>query len=93
MIQHKCNSCGHVSTVEFFYCTNCNGNEFSEIETSEGSVIMSLQLNATAAPFPDNYYVNLVEKNGTKIFCRSDRQLEKGESVKIDFGESGIVCY
>lgn len=92
MIQHKCNSCGRIYTAEVYFCSSCQGTEFSDLETREATVVMSLQLFATAAPYPDVYYVNLVENNGTKIFCRSEKQLEKGKTIKIEDDGTGLVC-
>lgn len=93
MIQYKCDKCGRKYSSDVFFCSTCKGEEFTEIEIEDATVVMSLLLNATAEPYPDTYYVNLVEKDGTKIFCRSEGLLEKGKSVRVESDENGITCH
>lgn len=93
MILYKCDSCGHSSVSEVFYCPVCHGEKFTQSDIQYAKVLMSLSLNATAAPYPEVYFVNFVEHNGTKLFCRSEKELEQGKSVMLVSDESGIVCY
>lgn len=93
MMFHKCPNC----SAEFLFgraaCPNCHSTKLEKTEVNTGKVVETVHLIATPDPFPDEYSIVLFEtENGARGFCRTDAQLQTGDSIVLKEDEFGPVC-
>ncbi len=89
----KCTSCGEAFLVPRVRCPKCLGENFTEIDVSEGIVSDCIEIMATPDPYPERYFLVMAKtEGGVAVFCRSDIELGKGSTVAIEDSDLGPVC-
>lgn len=89
---NSCRNCGTRFLVARSICPNCGKEDFESIPVKNGTVLESVELIASPEPFPDRYYLVLLDVDGTRVFCRSEEKLKEGSEVKITEDNMGPVC-
>ncbi len=89
---NRCRNCGTRFLVARSICPKCGKENFEQVPAASGIVLESVELIATPDPYPDRYYLVLLDVDDVKAFCRSQEKLREGSTVYIRDDDLGPIC-
>ena len=89
---NRCRSCGTKFLVARSICPRCGKEDFEHVPARSGIVLESVELIATPDPYPDKYYLVLLDVDDVRVFCRSQEKLREGSQADIQDDELGPIC-
>ncbi|MEM0156908.1 MAG: zinc ribbon domain-containing protein [Thermoplasmataceae archaeon] len=89
---NRCRNCGTRFLVARSVCPKCGKEDFEHVPAASGTVLESVELIATPDPYPDRYYLVLLDVDDVKVFCRSQEKLKEGSMAEIRDDDLGPTC-